>query len=424
MFGAKRKLTLPSASHSRRATGGRNAPSWLPFLLPVLIGALLRLGWVLVNPHLPVWDEIPYHELTTKLAAGAPYGLPFWPPGYPLVLSIFYRLFGSNVIVGLWFNAFASILTMLTVSSIAQRLFSTRVAILSLWVVALMPSFILPIVLLKYEVWMQCLLALGLWFALRGSWTWTRIAAIAATTALLTLMRPFWLLLPVLLWLCTRFTLRQPVRWSSLAAAQVLALLFVTPWLWYSSDVAGHIVPVSMNGGMNLWIGNNPDATGRFMEVRGEFWAAEFDSEARQMALNYIRANPGHILRLLPVRLWYSLDVEPGAEWVFASTTVPYPPDARARILALMNLTYWLVSALAIVAVIILLRRKQGHLLVPLILLAFSVATQLPFWGSTRFRWVAEFLIIIFAANLPTLLHRPHSEASLAQQPSYDTSMT
>jgi uncharacterized membrane protein len=31
-------------------------------------------------------------------------------------------------------------------------------------------------------------------------------------------------------------------------------------------------------------------------------------------------------------------------------------------------------------------------------LLAYSIGGQLPFWGSPRFRWIAQFLLAIYAA--------------------------
>jgi 4-amino-4-deoxy-L-arabinose transferase-like glycosyltransferase len=125
------------------------------YVLPLLAGAIVRLAWIAVNPHQLVEDEVPYHELATSLAQGAPYGVPFWPPGYPLILGFFYRLFGSSVSVAIGLNFVASLLTVAIVGALAHDLFGSRTARLSMWLTALMPSYILAIVLVRYEVLMR-----------------------------------------------------------------------------------------------------------------------------------------------------------------------------------------------------------------------------------------------------------------------------
>ena len=85
-------------------------------------------------------------------------------------------------------------------------------------------------------------------------------------TALAALVRPFWLALPVLLWGLSRLYYRRG-EWRGLAVAQLGAVALLLPWVLALSYEAGRFVPIAPNGGVNLWIGNNSDATGTFMRV-------------------------------------------------------------------------------------------------------------------------------------------------------------
>lgn len=166
------------------------------------MGLALRLLWAAVNPHVLVWDEVPYHTLAVRLATGEQYGLPFWPPGYPILIGFFYRLFGPHVPVAIAVNLVASVGTIPLVGLLTREYFGERAARLSLWATALMPSYILAVVLLRYEVWTQFGIVLGLWLALQARWTWPRVLGQGAIMALLGLIRPLWLGLPALFWLC------------------------------------------------------------------------------------------------------------------------------------------------------------------------------------------------------------------------------
>ena len=116
-------------------------------IFPVLVGSFLRYLWLQNNFHVLVSDEIAYHTLAVTLVARQPYGIPFWPPGYPMILAMLYRVFGTASIVGLYFNLLISILTVVLTAGVAYRLFGRSAALLSVWIISFMPSYILPVVL-------------------------------------------------------------------------------------------------------------------------------------------------------------------------------------------------------------------------------------------------------------------------------------
>ena len=383
----------------------------LAFIAIVFGASAIRLVWLVVNPHEIVADEIQYHSLALRLSRGEAYGVPFWPPGYPLVLSLVYRLLGPTVEAGLLLNFGLALLLLVLTGWIANRLFGQMTALLSLTLMAVMPSYIFPLVLIRYEILLQCLLALGVWLSLPGRlpaqqerWTWPRTLAIAAIAALATLMRPLWLLLPVVLWLGQPRRLRAAWDWVALkrvVAAQMLAVLLILPWIVYASLAADRLVPVALNGGINLWIGNNPDATGAYMSPPGEFWQPQNEDEAAEEAIRYMLNNPLHVLSLLPRKLWFSLNRDHwGLDWVLLQTRQPLPPALVNALRLASGLAYWPMLLAAVGSAALLIRRGRARRLWPLLLVIYSVASQLPFFGSPRFRWTTQFLLIIYAAAL------------------------
>ena len=95
-----------------------------------------------------------------------------------------------------------------------------------------------------------------------------------------------------------------------------------------------------------------------------------------------------------------SLAGEPWAEWVFLRTARPFAPETQGRVQLVLNAYYRVVLFMATAAAGWLLARREPLRLLPLLLLAYSVATQLLFFGTPRFRWTAQFVIVAFAAGL------------------------
>jgi hypothetical protein len=373
---------------------------------PILYGAALRLIWARGHFHVAVSDELAYHDLAAQLVAGEPYGLPFWPPGWPAILALVYTLFGVEPQVGLWLNFTLSILTLALTGAITSRIFGRTAAIWSLWLAALMPSLILPVVLLRYEVWLQFLLALGMWASLWmiAPWRWATMAALVTTLA--TLVRPLWLPLPLLLWLIGRERKATRLRLIHLAGAQIGATLLLVPWLWSASVTAGHFVPVALNGGINLWIGNNPNATGAYINPPPTYWDPRLDAQIRAEAIGYMVEHPLRTAWLLVKKLWYSLDREPWVEWVFLATRAPLDERIQPMMQQIADLYYWIILAAALGSVAWALAAGRARWLLPLVLLLCAIASQLPFFGTPRFRWTAQFLLIVYAAAFPVLLRQ------------------
>ena len=149
-----------------------------------------------------------------------------------------------------------------------------------------------------------------------GSQSWLRLLVSGLFLGLAALTRPVLLPAPGLFFLYEVLCSGGRGRWRgrtlwrrALGGALAVALgmaLVVGPWTWRNYRALGAFVPVSTNGGVNLWQGNNPHTNGEFfwsddphlnplLEVQDE---VERDRLGRQLALAWIRENPRQFLQL------------------------------------------------------------------------------------------------------------------------------
>lgn len=379
------------------------------FIVIFILGVFCRILWLSLDPHEIVSDEVDYHNLAISLAQGNGYGIPFWPPGYPIVLSILYVLFGSSPRIAIGFNLILSLATLISTAWVAKRLFGDRIAIISFLLMSLMPSYILTISLVRYEVLLQFSLILSFLLSLYR-WRWINMVCIALLTALATLIRPLMIFWPIMLWLVklnqqsfNQQSLKHELY--KLGVIQALSVLLITPWIVYASITTGRFVPIALNGGMNLWIGNNPNATGAYMSPPGEFWNPANEAIASREAIDYILNHPTHVLRLLPKKIAYSFVRENWpVDLIFLKTSSVAPSVSYEFLSAISNAYYAVVVGMAIASIMIFLWKKRYRQLLPLLLMVYSIFGQLPFFGSPRFRWITQFILIFYAASLPTCL--------------------
>ncbi|NJL05189.1 MAG: hypothetical protein HC911_09860 [Chloroflexaceae bacterium] len=372
---------------------------WRLIIPPLLVGAILRVLWLLIWPRPLIYDEMDYHNLALRLLSGEGYGVQLFPPGWPLILSYLYRITVPDSMIGLGFNVLLSLVTLVLIAGLALRLADHTTAAISAWIVALMPSYLVANTLLMYEVWAQFLLVLAVWLTLHRTTTMHDMVALAAITALLALVRPFWLVLPLVLWLAAPPPHQPRHSLIMMLMAQTMAVLLVLPYMVVLSRTYGAFVPLGLNGNVNFWIGNNPQATGTFMPPPYGYWIT-LSAQARDATLLYLQEHPMHFFRLLPLKLYHLLGYEAyTGDWVFlqAAHNDAFDPHFLATIDWVLNIPYWIISGLAGLGLTLALahRHTLGRLW---LLFGFNIATYLIFFGVPRFRWTLQFVMILSAA--------------------------
>lgn len=401
----------------------------------------------------PTSDFKIYWDIAMGLAEGRGYvigGVPsaFRPIGYPLLLSLVIRLVGPD-----WWHAIlVQVLMSTAIVAVTywftRRLFGVGAGLAAAALTAVMPDHVLWSTVLNSEIpaILCTLLAVTLWIppipakqtgrsapetrpklpirrtsTLQLAPSWALLAS-GALLGLASLTRPVMLPVPALYffyaWLTTRTReggqpgrpFWRPVAWRPVVAGTfVLTLgmvLVVGPWTVRNYAALGALVPVSTNGGVNLWQGNNPNATGGFywsddpavnplLRVSDE---VEQDRLGRRLALQWIREHPWDFLRLGFIKWgWLLTDVRTAVLFTLQQASRPIPPllVPLSILILKMGLYSLLAVTLAGIRMWWLAGRpgSSGRYLnrartsVPVLFLAFMLALHFVFPGWDRFRF-------------------------------------
>jgi hypothetical protein len=314
---------------------------------PVAVSLVLRFAYLLQirgSPFFdfPVMDE-GYHDVWARELAGGDWGsrLPFFrAPLYPFLLSLAYRLPGGPdflLIRGL--QLLFGAVTPLLVWHVARRLFPDRrwMAAAAAYVTALDGM----LVYFEAEILLESLLApfsaglLLLILRAGENGSARRWLAAGLLLGLFAVARPNVLLFaPVLFvialgWLGRSFRLRA-FRWRAALALTAGTSALVLPVTAANTVGGGDLVLIASQGGLNLFLGNNPESDGWSAAapstMRSDWWGLHDDSirlaqeaEGRSLrpsevsrywyrrALDWLRENPAQGTALATRKLIFLL---------------------------------------------------------------------------------------------------------------------
>jgi hypothetical protein len=348
------------------------SPPRLSLSHPLIIMAaalLIRSIWAALVPADPISDGALYDAFARSIASGHGYAFPdgtmteYWPVGTSAVYSLLYRAFG----VAPWtVPAFQALLGAVIVGltwQIAQSIFGSRVAVVAAWLTAFWPLLIEFTTIYASELLfiVPVMASISIWISRRIPFA-IRMLCFGATVALATYVRPtalpLLLLFPSIQWVIDR-------DWKALikgvALAVAAAALLFAPWSIRSVELFGKFALVSANGGVNLWMGNNPDSTGGYMDLPDTSFANEVDRDHYygSEALRFIRTHPFRYAKLSAGRAITTYDRETiGIVWNEKGLRSKYPADALTW-LKRASSAYWLaLLILGIAGLLSVLRRR------------------------------------------------------------------
>ncbi len=371
------------------------------------LGAILRLIWILLVEAEPVSDALWYHEAARDLAKTGSYQkndapTAFFPIGYPAFLAAFYFLFGSEPMVGQFANLLLSILILFFSYQLAQKWFSERIALGSLFLLAIYPNYIAYCSLLLNELLFTAMLLGGFWAYEKLHERWK-----AWSSGLFWLIachvKPWLILLPAAL----RFFHSRKYSWGNVGKIYVIILLFTSLWAWRNAQVMGDAAPFSTNGGINLLIGNNPYASGTYT-FEGEVAAmldstlseTERNKEANALALSYLSRHPGKSLKRIPQKLYYLFHHgNEGFYWLkMGHTNMPAGLWRAASLSA--QLLYFVILGLCAMGIIWHFLQKNPpaySLRSALIFCGLSLLVYSIFFGYSRYHFPMIPFVCMFA---------------------------
>lgn len=389
----------------------RRKEAWILGLILVL-ALLLRLAVVHKLSGLqPASDELAYLKMARHLVEGSTVAdmtgaLAFYNVGYPLfLLAPVEALFGPSLQALRMANALVSTLTCLLCWQLARAAGATRpwrlMAALA-WALYL-PAAVYSAYLLKEGLMgflLMAWLCLGLQLSRGGSW---RIASAAGLLCgVLALVGNSALaVLPVLLWGIWQGRRSARDLALKLAAFGVAAALVVTPWLVRNERLLGHAA-LNTNGGFNLYLGNNPAATGMFVSIADtplaqqwhqRFKTAEYDASAalKQAAIQWIKDHPLQFGALAIKKL--------GLFWAPPLHEGQGPSSTAERAARhLWALEYLVLTALALAGIVAGWRRRDDARLQLLACLALYSAVHMLFYVIFRYRETVMPVVCVLAA--------------------------
>lgn len=349
-----------------------------------------------------------YYVHAVKLAHGlgyvTSYGHPtaYWPIGYPLFLSLVFRLTGPSVLAGLLANAVLSILTVCLIYWLTQRLTKQRnIAIAAALGYTLLPSQIEWNAVLGSEELFTflALLSLLIYVYAEGRSAWFLASGILAGFA--STVRPVLLLFPVALFVMEWLFFKRPFGES---VRRLLWLVFglvaaVAPVTIRNFITMHHLILISTNGGVNLWQGthangsyywpNDPKTNPLLAMQTNEIAKNQL---AMHLALQHILHHPiatiGNGLIKLFDLYW--------VDWNVVSVTFAVSSPSTWFVMAAMwgdTIVYWLWMVVAVTGLVSWLRyyaHWRRHAPWLLVLAAYIVYNSLlflffPAWDRFRY---------------------------------------
>jgi 4-amino-4-deoxy-L-arabinose transferase-like glycosyltransferase len=410
-----------------------------------LLAAGLRLVFVITVTRptfpgggtLPFNDMLFYHDTARALADGRGYisfdGQPTarWPPAFPFLLSLVYRVAGAKPGAGEAMNALLGAMTVPLLYLVALRSFGRPAAKVAGVALALFPGQILMAEGILAETLYTFVLVgvLALLVTLPDR-RWAAAAlGVAVGVAALTRGEGLALLLvPPLVWWGTLPRRELALRTGAMLAA---TLVVVTPWVIRNAVEVDSFVGISTNSSQTFWAGHNENAYGGATYPRGAFlrevtqlpregFEVEQARLLRKDALDWMVHHPLGELTLIPRKLVYlnvgdSRAIQVGvtnAERqrklgapVVAGIAPVVTDDAQAGVLmgTIADVGWYGLLAVTVLALVILGRRLWRTPATRASIVVIATALVLygfVFYGNFRYRMPLEPLMILLAAPL------------------------
>ncbi len=225
--------------------------------------------------YVPQVDSLWHHRWAIEILTKNFWGdeIFFRAPLYPYFLALIYWIFGIKIFVAKFVQAIGGALTCVLIYQLGNAAFSERVGRLA----SLFATFYGTLILYESELLIEWLpIIFNLWMLLeivrqRENHSHSRWAVIGILGGLSAIARPNVLLVFPLLFVWLWWDTRRELGWlrslkrpAALLFGVVLCLLPVTVRNYF----VGHdLILVSVQGGINFYLGNNPEADGLTMQM-------------------------------------------------------------------------------------------------------------------------------------------------------------
>ena len=378
----------------------------------VIMGAALalRLLWAACVPVDPVSDGVLYEAFARSMVEGHGYAFAdgtlteYWPVGTSAVYALLYYIFGIHPWVVPVFQAFLGTLIVGLTWRIARQALGPAVASLAAWLTAIWPLLIEFTTIPASELLFTALIlaSLNIWTSRRLPFVARTMfwgACIAAATYVRPTAWPLLVIFPAMQWIFDR-------DWRAFITGTLLAILTASllfaPWSYRSVVLFDRFALVSANGGVNLWMGNNPESTGGYMDLPNKQFLNEVDRDHYygREAVNFILSHPLIYAKLSVKRAMTTYGRETiGVVWNEKGLTAKYGSASLVAFKRISTMYWWSMLLLGAVGIILILRRRLAAQQWPL-LASFGYLSVFPVLtvAMDRYHVPIDPMLAIFAA--------------------------
>ncbi len=334
----------------------------------LLVALVLRLCWGVLIPVIPLSDSHAYDVFAQNIAHGYGYGWEpdqpsaYWPPGTSAIYAISYWLFGHRYLPIVLLQVLVGVGIVAMGMSLAIRWFGSTIGLATGWILACWPLLIQYTTILASELYFVFFVLLAFWLANLEERKWFGLALAAGVAlAAASYVRPIALVMaPLLYWSGARDR-RSRVRALLACSVAVVAMcVAVLPWTIRNWHVFHRFVPVSTNGGSNLWMGNNPHSTGGYMELPALAIANEADRDKHlgRLAIRYIAQDPIAFIGRTARKAVHLYDRQSiGVVWNEAGITQRFGAATLLPLKLVSSAYWWIVLAAALIGLYASARR-------------------------------------------------------------------
>lgn len=281
-------------------------------------GIALRFLAVFFVVHTPNSDELAYRSMALNLISGPGIidhmgNYAMYNVGYSLfVLTPSFLVAGDNLLLVRILNILLGGISIILCYGIARESGAGKTGRLlaATFLAVYIPASVYAVYLAKENL-MTPLMLLVLWFSVRLSKnpSYLMAAGCGVSLGLMALTGNSGLVLIYVVGLAVFFSKAEfGKKWSLVGLIMVAMLVIASPWVIRNWSVLGSPV-LNTNSGFNLYLGNNPSATGKFVSIsdtpQGGVWdelrshSEIIASEAlKNEALAWINENPGKFMDL------------------------------------------------------------------------------------------------------------------------------
>ena len=300
----------------------RHSRKWLLAILVLAVLVRLMVVFVFFSNYSPDNDAAQWHMMAQNFLSGR--GLivdenlmAHRTPVPALYFAAIYAVFGFAVRAVQITNIFLGVFTVWLVYDLVRRMLGVSSARWSALFASFYPTLLLYTGQLLSETLVAMLIALALWLV----WLvrdrpaiWYAPAGIVLGLATLTRQTALPIAVLISLWTLVGHRTGGWLRRVSPAVGTVaFVILTITPWTVRNYVVLGEFVPLTSQGGLSLWLANNPLADGstsvgkglRLPEVEA-LPEAERGVAYQKLAMQFILENPVRFIQLAVRRfLWF-----------------------------------------------------------------------------------------------------------------------